>query len=466
MIARGHGAEPTATARDDAGVSGLRRRTFLGGAVAGIGLLGIGAHPLARGAFAAPPRVTVEDFDAAVATAWFDRSLDLVRQTAGFSPPVASRAYAYLGLALYEALVPGMGGYRSLAGLRTELDPVPQAGRSTAYHWPSVANAALAAIARDLFVSAPPRLRESIVHLEETLDARLARGVAPGIRRRSVERGREVAVAVFGWSKGDGGHEGELRSVDPGYTPPEGPGLWVPTPPGFLPALQPHWGDNRPFVVEVRTCPAGAHTTYSTEPGSPFRREAVEVYDAVDELTDEQLAIARFWADDPGSTATPPGHSIAILTRTLQDVNATLGVAAEAYARVGMAIADAFISCWRVKYATNLLRPVTYLRELIEPRWEPPVVTPPFPEHPSGHSVQSGAAAAVLTDMFGQHAFVDHTHDRLGLAPRSFTSFDAAAAEAAISRLYGGIHFRPAIELGLEQGECIGRSVSALRLRS
>lgn len=149
-----------------------------------------------------------------------------------------------------------------------------------------------------------------------------------------------------------------------------------------------------------------------------------------------------------------------------QEQGAPLDRAAEAYARVGMAVADAFISCGSCKYRYNLLRPVTYIQRLTDPRWLPMLPTPPFPEYASGHSVQAAAAAQVLTDLFGARAFTDRTHVDRGFAPRTFASFVQAAEEAAISRRYGGIHFRPAIERGLEQGRCIGRKASALRFRT
>jgi membrane-associated phospholipid phosphatase len=141
-------------------------------------------------------------------------------------------------------------------------------------------------------------------------------------------------------------------------------------------------------------------------------------------------------------------------------------LAAEAYAKVGIVLADSFIGCWNAKYEYNLLRPVTYIHERIDPNWNTLLNTPPFPEYPSGHSVQSGAVAAVLTDLFGDnYAFVDHTHEGRGFPPRSFASFTAFAEEAALSRLYGGIHYRRAIEAGLTQGECIGAQVNALEVR-
>lgn len=442
------------------------RREFLSraGAVA----VALAAPSLVRVRTSANPRFPgAEDFDAATATDWFDLALDLVRTTSGCSPPVASRAFGYAGITLYEALVPGMDGFRSLAGILPNLgQPLPAAGENAAYDWAIVANAGLGSMLRSLFPTATVEMRASVDALEERLANRLGTGLPPGVFERSIRRGRDVAEAVFEWSKSDGGHEGYLRNFPP-YDAPSGPGLWVPTPPRFLPALQPTWGSNRCFALRRGTaCPCGDHPPYSEDVGSAFHTEALEVFEAVSDLTAEQEAIARFWSDDPAETPTPPGHSISIATQILRGEDASLATAAEVYAKMGMAVSDAFVACWHQKYVHNLLRPVTYLRRLLDPSWLPPIVTPPFPEYPSGHSVQSGAAFQVLTDLFGErYAFIDHTHDDRGLVPRRFHSFWEAAEEAAISRLYGGIHFRAAIDHGLAQGACVGRTVRALPLR-
>jgi hypothetical protein len=435
-----------------------RRRFLVGAGKAAAGLAAIGV--LGAPARATPRFPSADQVDAEVATAWFERALDLVRTTPGYSPPVASRALGYTGATLYEAVVPGMEGYRSLLG------GMPEAGRNDAYDWPAVANAALAAILRRLFATAPTGQLAAVTALEERFADRFRAGLPPGVFGRSVRRGQELAAAVFERSRADGGHKGYARNF-PAYEPPVGPGLWVPTPPGFLPALQPFWGLNRCLAIATGAEHSpGDHPAYSEDPASAFFAEALETYEAVTNLIAEQEAIARFWSDDPGTTATPPGHSVAITTQVLRQQGASLAAAAEAYARVGMAVADAFVACWHQKYVYNLLRPVTYINRLIDRDWLPLLVTPPFPEYPSGHSVQSGAAFQVLTDLFGDdYAFVDHTHDGRGLAPRSFASFVDAAQEAAISRLYGGIHFRAAIDNGLSQGSQIGRAVSALPLR-
>jgi hypothetical protein len=433
-----------------------RRELVLTGAAAVLA-----AGPLAPRLRAASPLPPATEFDAEVATAWGEQTLRVIAATPGYSPPVASRALAYSGLVLYEALVPGIPGARSLAGVLPGLGKVPADGKNASYHWPSVANSALAAILRRLFPTAPSASLAAVDALERHFADRS--GVPHGIYKRSADRGREVAAHVFEWSRGDGGHEGYARNFPP-YTPPVGPGLWVPTPPAFQSALQPTWGSNRCLAIAGGdACPPGDHPPYSEAEGSAFHAEAFETYEAVNNLTPEQQAIARFWSDDPGATATPPGHSCSLATIVLRRENASLATAAVTYAKVGIAISDAFVACWQRKYTANLLRPVTYIRAVIDPAWTPLLGTPPFPEYPSGHSVQSGAAAEVLTGLFGDgYAFVDDTHVPRGLAPRSFGSFREAAEEAAISRLYGGIHFRAAIENGLEQGRCIGEAVNAL----
>jgi hypothetical protein len=407
-----------------------------------------------------------DQHSAEVPLAWFALQLKLVKESPGFSPPVASRAFGYAGVALYEAVVPGMPAYRSLAGQLNGLSELPQVALGQRLHWPAAANSALAAITRLLFANASSENKAAIAALELRFANQFRPLLQPEIFQRSVTQGKSVAEAIYIWSLSDGGHEGYLKNLPYSYKTPVGPRLWVPTSPNFSRALQPYWGNNRPFVLNAGSeCQPPPPPPYSEQPGTKFYNEMMEVYNAVNKLTAEQRAIAEFWADNPGETATPPGHSISILNQIIKQKQIDLEVAAEAYAKVGMAVADAFIACWRIKYQYNLLRPITCIQSLMDPDWNPIMNTPPFPEFTSGHSVQSGATAQVLTDLFGAVAFTDHTHDNRGLAPRSFSSFFAAADEAAISRLYGGIHFRSAIELGLEQGKCVGQKVGALKFK-
>ena len=200
---------------------------------------------------------------------------------------------------------------------------------------------------------------------------------------------------------------------------------------------------------------------YATDPAAAFYALALEVYRTNFALTEEQTTIAQYWADGAGATGTPPGHWIAIMGQIARNDGLSLIAAAEGYARVGLAVADAFIGCWQTKYTYNVLRPVTYIQAVIDPDWVPLLVTPPFPEYASGHATQSGAVTTVLTDLFGVKAFTDTTHRDHDLtppqAPRTFRSFDEAAEEAARSRLYGGIHYASGNNTGLAQGRCIGQ---------
>ena len=407
-----------------------------------------------------------------IAVAWFDLALKLIQETPGFTPPVASRALGYLGVTLYETVQPGMPGYQSLGGQLNALDSLPKSSWWASYHLPVASNAALAALAYQLFPTASPENLAAIDALEARFNREYQDAVDAATYGRSVAWGQSIAAAIFAWSLTDGGHEGYARNFPEDYTPPVGLGLWVGTPPSYAKALQPYWGDNRPFVLtDGNECPAPPPYAYSEDVNSDFYREAMEVYTVGLARTQEQLAIARFWADDAGRTPTPAGHWVAILNGVVQQGDVQLGLAAEAYAKLGIAAADAFITCWNTKYQYSLLRPISYIQAVIDPAWNTPnitdpVDTPPFPEYTSGHSVQSGAAAVVLTALFGEnYAFIDNTHAELGLPARAFASFHAAADEAAISRLYGGIHYRAAIEQGLEQGYCVGKRVLGLQFR-
>ena len=222
-------------------------------------------------------------------------------------------------------------------------------------------------------------------------------------------------------------------------------------------------------MTGVQTCALPilpAPPAYSEDTASPFFKDAMEVYDTSRALTDDQKIIARFWSDDAMLSYTPPGHWIAILDQVATERALPLDAHVDALARIGVAMADAFIGVWRAKYQYDTIRPISYIRKVIDPKWETLLNTPPFPEYPSGHSTQSAAAAEVLTALFGDnYAFTDESPAPDGIPQRSFASFRAAADEAAISRLYGGIHFRPAIEQGQTQGRCIAAFAIALKTR-
>jgi PAP2 superfamily len=420
------------------------------------------------------PSLPAETYSAEVATEWFALAQQLTQQTPGMSPPVASRALAYLSLTLYESVVAGMPGHRSLAGQLNELQSLPWAQPDEVLHWPTVAHSAMAGMTRMMFPHASAENRTRIDLLERSLPQKLARDFDPQVigaevRTRSETFGKLMAMAIMTWARTDGGHEawGPLRRQQSTYVPPSGAGQWTPTPPNFAPALLPRWGDVRPFALpRADTCPAPPPPAYSEQAGSAFQQEAEEVYRISRAATQEQRQFSLYWADDPLKTPTPAGHWSFIATDLLKVNKASLARAAQVYARLHLAMADAFIATWKTKYTVNLLRPVTAVQLTIDSQWVPTLMnTPPFPEYPSGHSVLSSAAAGVLEQEFGARTrFTDNTHNDRGWGPRSFASFRAAADEAAVSRLYAGIHFRSGIESGKTQGRCVAERVIGLAM--
>lgn len=414
--------------------------------------LGLACHDSSGGGGSRP----VASFDSTVAGQWLD-VLTASIDTENLNPPEASRRIGYASVAFYEALVGGMKDHTSLGGQLNELGalPAPPAGR---IHWPAAANAAVTEVLTGLFSGATPATLQGFADKEAELEAIFAAEVDAATLDRSIQHGEAIAAAVLDWADGDG----YTQWNDCAFTPPVGTGLWEPTPPAFVATpLEPCWGKLRPFVLLFSAeCAPLAHPPFSKQAGSAFANEAQEVYDVGNGLTQDQMDIAQFWADG-GGTLTPPGHWVSILSQILTQEDLPLDVAAEAFAKIGIGMADAFISCWEIKFHYNLLRPVTYIRDAAGPiadaGWSSFIVTPPFAEYTSGHSTQSGAASYVLNDLLGAIPFTDHTHDGAALPARSFDSFLEAANEAAISRLYGGIHYRSAIERGIEQGRCIGR---------
>ncbi len=419
----------------------------------------------ARPVWAADRQVLERD----VVTTWYRLVLELVRHTATYSPPVASRAFAYIGIAAHEALVTGNPDLRSLAGQLNALTPPPQR-QPGAHDEACVLHATLAASAQAFFANTGPTGQRALAALGDQLGRRAMDGIATDVVARSIAYGQAVGAHIFAWSLDDGGAVVENMGFPQSYTPGTNPQDWVPT--SLVRQQQapllPNWGNNRPFAMPAgNACSIPAPPPYSEDPASSFQLTVQEVYDTVATLTDDQRLIARFWSDDPMLSPTPPGHWIFIVLAIADRDGLPSHRVTEILATLGIAMADAFIACWAAKFEFNLLRPVTAIRRTIDPKFEPLLNTPPFPEYPSGHSTQSGAAATVLTAAFGEDfAFDDTTHEDEGLPIRSFASFWDAAEEAGISRLYGGIHYRFAVVEGLTQGRCVGAHATALQTRA
>lgn len=406
-------------------------------------------------------------YPADVAKEWLTlHVVKLTRTTPGYNSVVSSRSFAYVGLALYESVVPGMKGYQSLSSELNEMPNMPEIDPKLDYHWPTSANAALASITRSLFPNTTQVNNIIIDSLESAYNERYEQVVNKKTFDRSVAFGKQIAEAIFEWSTTDGAHEAYLHNADDSYVPPVGDGYWIPTPPAYVKALQPHWGNNRSFIsgIAASTQP-NAPIVYSEEAASPFYAAAKEIYTFSQNLTDEQIAIAKYWNDSP-VTYNVPGHATHILTQLLSLKKENLAGAALAYARHGIAVNDALISCFKTKYQYNLIRPVSYIPAVMNKQdWNPFITTPPHPEYPSAHSSISGASAEVMKSLFGNKiSFTDYSYKDI-FGARTYSTLDAYAKEAAISRIYGGIHYRFSCEVGLDQGKKVGEAVNQLKFK-
>lgn len=412
--------------------------------------------------------------EAEAAIAWANMTNYITQYTPSNSPTFASRAFGYIGLCMYEAVVPGYPEYRSMAGQLNELETLPKPESGKAYSWVLAMNAAQAHILKSIYVQTSDENKQRIDSLETVLYRQLSDTLETAVAQRSVEFGRKIAEAIFEWSKDDGGHRGYLKNFDKSLVHPDRPGSWKP--PLYAQSfshhpLHPHWGKNRTFLKANRDIPLPEMISYDTVPGSPYYLQFEEVYKKELELSKEEKEAAIWWGDDPDVTFTPPGHSYYIATLALDARKPALIVCAETYAKTGMAVADAFIKCWEWKYHFFSERPNTYVPQFIDPEWESFWPDPPFPSFPSGHAIQAAAAATVLEDTFGkQFTFTDRAHeDRerdevrdTDFVMRSFDSFWEAAQETADSRFYGGIHTQQDNEVGLEEGAKIARNVLQL----
>jgi hypothetical protein len=377
-----------------------------------------------------------------------------------YSPPVASRTYAYISVAGYEAARRADTTYQTLAGQLQGLEPLPLPDPEKEYSFPVASVTAVLTTGKALVIS---EARIDTFYNNWLRNLRTS-GMPPNVLENSIAYGKLVAKHILAWAAKD--NFKQTRSF-PKYDLTTDEASWKPTPPAYMKAVEPHWGEMRTFLIDsaqqFKPLPA---TPFSKEKSSKFYKEAKAVHDAGLKLTPLQREISLFWDCNPfkmnvnghvmyaTKKISPGGHWINITSLACRKSGADFIASTEAYTWVSLAIADGFISCWDEKYRSNVIRPETYINQYINASWMPLLQTPPFPEYTSGHSVVSTASASILTNLFGgSFAFTDSTELEFGLPARRFQSFAQAAEEAAISRFYGGIHYMPAIVNGQTEGK-------------
>jgi hypothetical protein len=379
-----------------------------------------------------------------------------------FSPPVASRIYAYTNLAYYEALRFKDNKAVSIVVHLNGFEDMPQPDKDKKYDYDLAAVKSFFKVAKALTFS-----KDSLIKTETGLLKEFENKDAEAVYKNSTALGDTVAAIILKRAAAD--NYKKTRGM-PKYSVFHEPGMWQQTPPDYMDAIEPNWRLIKPLLLDsAGQFKPAPPPPYDLNKTSKYYEDLIEVFDLSKRLTRSQDTIAHYWDDNPFVTeheghlmfatkkTTPGGHWMGIISILCNQLKAGEIKTAKAYALTSCAIFDGFISCWEEKYRSRTVRPITVIRENIEPEWNSLLQTPPFPEYISGHSTITAAAAAVLTYQFGENiAFLDTTEkEYLGLE-RSFNSIQQAADEAGMSRLYGGIHYRSAIEEGKKQGLKLG----------
>ena len=380
-----------------------------------------------------------------------------------FTPPIASRIYTYPNIAFYECIRFDDTSLQPLSGKLNGLKKLPAPPKINENF--ISACIAFSFVAQNLVGS-----EYKIENWRKSFIDSMQKTASAADYKISYDYGKTIADSIIEWTKKDNylKSRGMTR-----FTASEKEGTWQPTPNDYAPGLEPHWNVLRPIVM--RSCsqfsPA-QKLKYSSSKQSVFYKNVMEVYDISKKMDSTQKQIALYWDDNPNVSVieghltyfihkiSPGGHWIKIAGQACRQKNISLAKTSQAYALTSIAIYEAFIACWDEKYKTNLIRPVTVINNHIDADWKPLIQTPPFPEFTSGHSVTSNAAAAVLTVLLGdKFSFTDETEIPFGHKPKTFSSFNAAARESSMSRVYGGIHYSETARISTIQGQQIGKFI-------
>lgn len=409
---------------------------------------------------------------------WNELFLEIERYAAGYRPGPAPRAIAHLGLSEYEACITGLPGYKSIASLYGLTVPQVESGKQ--YHWPSVINASRAYLMPRFFINATPTQLQEIAGLEAYYDDRAKQEVGQEVWSRSKDYGKSVAAAVWEYSKTD--PIGHNHFLDPfqGYDWQANfkkNGDWKPTFPGPGKPMGGIWGGARTFAIGEADKICRKPLPYSESQTSDLYSQALEVYaQNTPTLSYEDEWVGEYWSDDLLNLTFSPGPRwLAVGDQVLKLEESNLETALFMTVKMGLALNDASVACWKSKFHYNVERPQSYINRVMDPNWKPALynpltgdegVTPSFPAYPSGHSTMGAAGAEILGDIFGYaYGMTDRCHEtrtEFEGVPRTFGSFFEMAQENAWSRVPLGVHFRMDCEEGVRFGTVIGRKVNAL----
>jgi len=405
-----------------------------------------------------------ENISSAVATDWYRLQFRMIlKANPATDGALDAEVFAYIGIGLYESVRSGIKNSISLSNSLYQMPEMP-AKDNNGYDLQVSANAVLASLVRNMYpASFIAANQASIDSLENAYNEKLSLSMDSKKFQRSQDYGRAVANAIYNWSKTD-----NYNVSNAGYVLPTMPlGVYILTPPKYAKPILPFVGDSRPLIIEDGSgvCPPPPFP-YSEDPASGFYKMVKDIYDVSKSLTTEQITIAKYWNDlGIGIGYTPPGHMLFVATEAIEQSGVNLGTAAEAFAKAGIAIREAHLVCFRSKYQYLQIRPVSYIRKLIDPTWMSLIPTPPHPEYPAAHAFLTTTVMTAVSSVLGSNVgVVDSAYYLLGFAPRSFSSLDKVGEESGNSRRYGGIHYMPSIMAGWAAGKELGIRVGNVKM--
>ena len=415
-------------------------------------------HPYGPG-YEGTSHKPLKKYSGDLAVKWMKLQMTISRTTPGFNPGLAARAFAYSGLSLYESIVEGMPGYKSVASSMIGVKVPPH--NSSFIFFPASANAAMASIIKNLIPTASAASIAKIDSLEAAFNSEFSNEAPAHQLEKSVEYGRKIATVIFEWAKTDGAAEAAAKNSS--YVIPVGFGLWKPTPPAFVFPVNVYGNEVRTFVKNsiTKTLPP-APIPYSEEAGSPFYNQVNEIYTISQSLTPYDILTVKTWGEFPGNFTNALRYQ-QIAIQLVDEANLTLDIAALAFAKHGMATQEAVACVFNAKYTHNVVRPITYIREVLgHSTWNTVNTTPPHPEYPAAHACVGRASSRVLESIFGKnYSFTDRTHESL-YGARTYNSLKAYSDEAGLSRILGGIHYKASVAAGDKQGEKVGDLINQL----
>ncbi len=396
------------------------------------------------------------------------KELNEVVKHVNFTPIVASRVYTYANIAAYECIAGGYSKeYNSLSGQINGLKSMPKPDTTKPIDYEFAALMAFCKVS-ELLTFPEGSMKEYVDSLKKVAKDS---GMPDDMFENTIVYADTISKSIGAWSKKD--MYAETRSY-PRYNVIDTPGRWIPTPPAYTSAVEPHWNKIRPIVMDSASqfMPPRPIPFNIKDKNGAYYKQVMAIKNAVDSLNDEQKHIAMFWDDLPGKLNvaghvmfvtkkfSPPGHWMNIVGIAAEKSKANFKKTVAAYTLTSICMFDAFIECWDEKYRSNYARPETVINKYIDPDWEPYLQTPPFPEYTCGHSTVSASSAEGLTKIFGDNfSYTDTSELEFGIANRSFTSFRQAAEENNWARFYGGIHFHPSCIVSTEYGKKVGSYV-------